>query len=350
MGNNRIMSYFKKILMLGVCVTSVASVLSVSSCGGGAAGGDDAQVAPVDLEGLKLVTQGAIFTFESSGRVDFVRTSTGVVRIGGSKVLWPDGIKNARYTYSVSGPSTAVVTIETDGPDWDSIRDSGGWYSFRAQNDLTYAGLYPNKLAKPITIGNYPSWKIEIAMTFDAQGGVRIAHVDSDIKFGGLVVVNPKKNEDREDVVVEGRLSYSLLQKLDGTLPEAGYDPDKNAPPKQPSDKTDGKFDGDSVILNLGPDTETRYNFTAENNWDPGTDLERPLTEEGIVHILWSPNSEAHYSLVQPLGTHDVIITLTNDSQGNPDETITLHFQGDGTGGVFESDSGVFGSFDFIRN
>jgi len=335
--------------MLGGLAISAAFVLVVSSCGSGGGGSDGAQVAPVGLEDLVFSTAGLKFTFGDAGRVDFVKVGGGIEVIDGFAMTWPDNLIGATYTYSVSGSKTAVVriTVPGSGVDWTSILSNGGGFIevSKMQIGNVYAGIEEGLGFSP----NIDPFVIEIAMTFDTQGSVQITSIVSDIKCDGLhyFAANPIRTEN---VAADGRVGAATLLKIDGSRPEVGYDPDKNAPPKQPSDKTDGKFDKDSVILDPGELTELKYNFTAASYWSPGTDPEAPITEEGIAQVLWNPDSQADYSLVQLFGTYDVIMTLTNDSQGHGDEVITLHFQGDGASGTYESTSGRSGLFEFIEN
>ncbi len=337
------MSILKKILMVSLCAVSVGSVLIVSSCGsGGGGGGGDAQIAPVGLEGLVLESGGVKWSFKGNSELDFTRVSGGLQLIDGFNVLWPDNILDATYTYEVTGTRTGVIRITAaSGVDWGSIKSPGEAITV-VEVDRTYVGLD--------TVGaELVPFELEIGVTFNSDQSVSIVSIDADIKFQGVNIfsINPVVPED---AFVDGRLPSATLQKIDGSYPNVAYDPDEDQAPPQRSDKTDGMFDNDTVqLFDAAGDELVKYNFIKAGFTNPGGDLSMPVTETGIAQALWLIPSQADYSLVQPLGTDDIILTLINDTQGR-NVVITLHFQGLGDVGIYEASDGNSGRFEFIEN
>jgi hypothetical protein len=334
-------------IMVSCCALSVGSVLLTSSCGGGGGGGGGGtQVAPVELEGLVVESGGVTWTFKKGGQLDYtLDTGSGIgTLMDGFSVLWPDNLLGATYTYEVTGSRTAVVTIvAASGADWTSlISPGGGWIELTP--DVLYTGMNYVGFYEEIT-----PFELQMSLNFDAQQGQQIVAVTAHMRFRG--VNHYTTLVQVENSIVDGILPDATLLKVNGDVPEAGYDPDKHLAGPQPSTKTDGLFDGDTIELYLDGDEDVyaKFNFTQEGIASGSTDLHAPVTEVGILQALWDVPSQADYSLVQIYGTDDVIVTITNDTEGN-DGVITLHFQGNGDVGVYETSGGESGTFKFIEH
>ena len=332
-------------IMVSCCALSVGSVLLTSSCGGGGGGdGDDGtQVAPVELEGLVLKSGGVEWTFKEGGQMDYTRKLAMPSLIDGFSVAWPDNLRGATYTYEVTGSRSGIVTIVVaDGADWSSYQSRGGG-KIALPGGQAYVGLRWNE---PIEIngvkrnGFYSHihpLELQMSLNFDSQSGTQIQSVETHMRFFAV--------DAKENVAVDGLLSDVRLLKIDGNLPESGYDPAEDLPGPQPSTKTDGLFDGDRI--ELYGDVEARLNFT-QDGFVYGSDRDAPVTEIGILQALWDVPSQAKYSLVQIYGTDNVILTITEDTK-EKNGVITLRFEGNGDVGSYDTSNGESGTFVFIE-
>lgn len=232
---------------------------------------------------------------------------------------WPTQMSFNRYEYTRIGETSGRVTFYGDsGPVVDPSPD--------APAPSVFGGLSEANPAIMTILFNTDGGSEIVSLEMTMQ--VRIADIYYTGEFAGQITT------------------------LDGSPVGEAY---FNDPSQQPSPLTDGRFDGDFLTLTdtaSGDDLELVFAGGSDGQPD-FLNSDRKLTEQGITTINNTTQNlvyEANYTLKQPVGTNDVIMSLEYTG-GEPDdlpatEEFILNFLSDENGN-YTSDLGNGGTFTF---